>query len=340
MKRMLSMALSMIVCMMLGTGSLMAAASGHFTLVEGRVDVLKKGAEAVVPAHVGDKVHVGDIVRTKSKSRAQIELSDQSQLNLAESTRMEIRRFSFSGGAEPKRDGLLHLFRGRLRSIVHHNEADKSFNFQVETPTAVAAVRGTDLSAFVKSDALTIVAVRQGRVQVSNQNGATVFITSNQYTQVFGKLPPTTPTLMTPAMKNQLFSKLSEGKSNSGTGGNGSKGSGAGSGTASGESGGGSGSTGESGTTSSGGESSGGGSDGGSGLPDLPEAPTVTGGSGGDAGSVNGLSVNGGATGTSSSNSQQPVNTTPTAPVTPVTPPITSSQPAILTAPVTITVNF
>ena len=49
----------------------MASTAGKLTFVSGRVDITGPEQEAR-PAKVGDEILVGDIVRTKSESRAEI----------------------------------------------------------------------------------------------------------------------------------------------------------------------------------------------------------------------------------------------------------------------------
>jgi len=184
-----------------------AAPAGVFTMVEGRVDVLRKNADSVVPVALGDEVFVGDIVRTKSKSKAQITLKDESILNLAENSRMEIRRFSFSKSNQKRRDGMFHMFRGQLRSIVHHTDEEEAFNFKVETPTAVAAVRGTDWYAIVSSDALSSFICKTGKVEIKSINPKikrTVVINANQFTKVSSGQAPTPARRVTPAVLNNI----------------------------------------------------------------------------------------------------------------------------------------
>lgn len=321
-----------------------ASVNGYFTIVEGRVDILKKGAEAVLPVALGDKVEVGDIVRTKSNSRAQIEMQDKSLLNLAENSRVEIRRFSITGGKEKKRDGLFRIFRGQLRSIVNRNDDDTEFNFQVETPTAVAAVRGTDFVVKVDQSSLqSMVACLNGMVGVTSIKqtaGAPMVVTigANQYTLVAVNRGPTTPKTMTPAQVNKLFSEATEVKS----GGQSFEGSDQGNGG--GDQGKGGGDQGnDGGDQGNGGGDQDNGGDGTGGLP----GGSGTGGSGGqsdvsllpttDTGGFGGFESAGGTSGGSPT---APTGLTGPTTTTPVTPPITSSTPSILTAPVTIQVNF
>ncbi|MFH0801731.1 MAG: hypothetical protein V2A78_05020, partial [bacterium] len=53
----------------------LAAPVGKFISVEGNVDVTPPGKEAV-PAQLGDELNVGDIIRTKSKSKCEVAFMD------------------------------------------------------------------------------------------------------------------------------------------------------------------------------------------------------------------------------------------------------------------------
>ncbi|MEW6675024.1 MAG: hypothetical protein AB1348_03245 [Nitrospirota bacterium] len=46
--------------------------AGKFTYIEGKVDVLRPPAIRAVPVKLGDPVFVSDIIRAKSKSKAEI----------------------------------------------------------------------------------------------------------------------------------------------------------------------------------------------------------------------------------------------------------------------------
>ncbi len=132
-----------------------AAVVGSFTsVVEGQVDVLKEGETAVVPAHQGDRVSQGDIVRTKRAGKAEIQFLDQTVLRLAPDTRLRVDEYSMTPDNQ-RRGGFLSLLRGKIRAIVAKVRAGVvpvaaagSSNFQVKTPTAIAGVKGTDLFVF------------------------------------------------------------------------------------------------------------------------------------------------------------------------------------------------
>jgi len=131
------------------TGFALAVPVGEFTDVRGRVDVTVTGEEAR-PANLGDKVNVGDIVRTKSESTAEITLVDENIVRLSPATRLEISEYLVD---QDHTKGILGLFRGTVQSIVKGKAFKRGTNnvYEIHTPTAVVGVRGTDFKTFFKN---------------------------------------------------------------------------------------------------------------------------------------------------------------------------------------------
>lgn len=124
-------------------------AVGRFTVVDGRVDVLRPGKTRAEPVDINATVSAGDIVRTKSNSFAEIVFTDGAVLKISESSRIEIKDYELTGD-DKRKSGLLRLLRGKIRATVPKTLgriipiSRGPSNFEVETPTAVAGVRGTD----------------------------------------------------------------------------------------------------------------------------------------------------------------------------------------------------
>src|SRR3989304_913811 len=123
-----------------------AAPAGKFTNVEGDVDVTAPGQQAV-PAHLGDPLNVGDIIRTKSKSKCEVTFVDGSVLRLAETSRLRVAEFSQE---KEQRSATLNLFRGKIQNIVKTaaGAAGERSKYEVQMPTAVTGVRGAKFFAF------------------------------------------------------------------------------------------------------------------------------------------------------------------------------------------------
>ncbi len=124
---------------------------GEIMSIKGRVDITRPGSPAV-PAKPGDLLMEKDIIRTKSKSGAEIRFRDGSIMRMDESTRVKITRYMIGN---KKRDSEIRLFRGKIQSIV--KKALSLFGgsgkdrFEIKTPTAVIGVRGTDFFTYHKS---------------------------------------------------------------------------------------------------------------------------------------------------------------------------------------------
>lgn len=126
-----------------------AAPVGTLTHIEGRVDITSPG-QAARPANLGDEVYQGDIIRSKSNSKAEITFVDGSILRLAQKTRMKISEYMVQ---EDSSRGILSLYRGKIQSILKtgigrlfgHKLRNR---YEVHTPTAVVGVRGTNFFAY------------------------------------------------------------------------------------------------------------------------------------------------------------------------------------------------
>jgi len=207
-------------------------AAAEFKKVHGLVDVFRSGEKKAVVVGVGATVAVGDIVRTGRRSRAQLQLADGSVMNIGSLTKIQIGEFSFD--AERKiRKSSISDFRGKVRAIVSKSTNKDSF-FQIKTPGAVAAVRGTDYGVDAVSPSETVVVTYSGAVAVSNlfgpQQNKSVVVRRGQYTRVVAVDAPTTPTAAPANVINNMTSGTQQlsSSSSSGSGGTSSGGTAAG----------------------------------------------------------------------------------------------------------------
>src|SRR3989304_5159180 len=122
-------------------------AVGKFTFVQGRVDILRQPAPRAMPVKMGDAVFVGDIIRAKSGSKAEITFKDGNIVRVAPNTRVEISEYMFD---EAKGKGILKLSRGKVQAIIQEKIAKRiatfgeANRFEIHTPTAILGVRGTN----------------------------------------------------------------------------------------------------------------------------------------------------------------------------------------------------
>jgi hypothetical protein len=179
------------------------------------VDLLKGGKLPAVALKVDDTVEPGDVVRTKSRSKAQITFIDNSLLTLSQEARIAIEEFKFEATQE-KRQVVLEIFQGLALAVVNKILKAEEPDFVIKTQTAIVGVRGTEIGMRNQPNSSTIFNF-QGRTQVGNilpevsrlflkafkvafstgswNNGSSrwVLLQDMQGTTVARNLPPTVP---------------------------------------------------------------------------------------------------------------------------------------------------
>ncbi len=187
---------------------------GRLTQVEGRVDMLRGGQLPATPVKVEDGVQAGDVLRTKSLSKAQITFIDNSILTISPDSRIGIEAYMYDS-AQKKRNAVVQLFKGLAHVVVSKIFQSAEPDFVVKTQTAVMGVRGTDFGIRVHPNSSEILNF-EGRLQVGNifpevsqlfrrafkvaysfgsgaGGGGWVFLNNMQGTTVARGLPPTLP---------------------------------------------------------------------------------------------------------------------------------------------------
>lgn len=143
---------------------------GKFTLVEGKVDVLRGGSLPAISVKVEDPVFIKDVIRTKSQSRAEILFVDGNQIKMAPRTRIDISEYISD---EKRSVGIIGLPRGMVEAVVPPKVVNRiklspeASSFEIQTPVAVAAVRGTAYHVYQSGNTATIF-VEEGVVYVYN----------------------------------------------------------------------------------------------------------------------------------------------------------------------------
>jgi len=162
--------LSFFFCLMSSGFAFSAEPVGKFTHISGKVDILREGAFPAKSATVSEAVFLKDIIRTKSNSKAEITFNDNTVLRIAQRSRIDIGEY-FTDKTAGK--GVIKLQRGLIRSVLDKNVSKRislapgANRFEVQTPNAVAGVRGTDF--FISYDRnSTTVLLEDGEVCVSN----------------------------------------------------------------------------------------------------------------------------------------------------------------------------
>lgn len=193
-----------IIVILANPGLLRAEAVGAFSATISKVEHLKLGSSKPVVAKEGDEVALKDIVETQKKSRAQVTFVDETVLRIASSSQIEITEFMFDNSK--LQNGSIKMLRGTLRSIVHHTGPGES-HFEVVTPTAVAAARGTDFFTVVLG-AITRFVCNEGSVEIRNINPAVAGVQmclTGQTVDVQQGQAPTSPSPTNPRLLEQLI---------------------------------------------------------------------------------------------------------------------------------------
>jgi len=159
--------------MVLWAGMAMAAQSGVTVAVgddAAKVNYLKGNASVsrgdIPPQRisVGDRLAGGDRVITGKGARIELRLPDGSFLRFDERTTFEVVSAALDQKAQ-QRDVSVNVILGRTWAKVARFFGRKS-RFQLNTPTAVAGVRGTTYRMNVNEDSSAVVKVYEGEIEV------------------------------------------------------------------------------------------------------------------------------------------------------------------------------
>jgi hypothetical protein len=189
-----------------------ASVAGRFTMVKGKVDLLKQGKLPAIPAKVQDGVEPGDIIRTKSKSKAQLQMIDDSILTLAPESRLAIADYQYKPATKERR-AVLRFFRGLMQATVKRIIKREEPDFVIETHTAVVGVRGSNPFLLLRPLA-TFVYLPEGLLEVSSSNPnipGKVPVSSWQCMEIQAGKAPFMPQPMTPAMLQMLERMMNTG---------------------------------------------------------------------------------------------------------------------------------
>jgi len=170
---------------------------GSISAIEGEVYLSHKGDTAAFQAMLGDPVYLYDHIQTERQSGVQILFHDESLLNLAENTYIQITEHIYSP-EENRRSSVFRIMMGKVRAIVGRYFPGAGSRYRVSTPTAIIGVRGTHFVVDATlTDETTVVCIDTERdLAVSNiqeEVVGEVILTSGFMTKVLEGQPPTSP---------------------------------------------------------------------------------------------------------------------------------------------------
>lgn len=195
---------------------------GKVILIDGalqELNILRLGKTGFVKARPGDVVFVGDTVKTGKGVKAQIELSDQSVVNIGPNSTLNMKAFVLIP-SESKRNYVLKALKGTIRFMISKTfrvlatgsqSAWTDSNLTIESPTAIAGVKGTDFIIVVdtsKPIPVVDIAVLDGTVTVRNISVSireAVTLLANQVTTVQRGMKPEEPVPLQVEKRNYLI---------------------------------------------------------------------------------------------------------------------------------------
>jgi hypothetical protein len=142
-----AMASLVMLTLLIANRAMAQTPAGSVTSLTGDVRIERAGT--TVTATPGTAVDVNDRIVTGPNSRVTITLTDNSKLELDESTSLVIDQQMVTANS---RNTKLSLFSGLVRSFVSYSSSPTP-NFAVHTPNAVASARGTEYDTSTSTQA-------------------------------------------------------------------------------------------------------------------------------------------------------------------------------------------
>lgn len=139
--------------------------TGLVTFVDGSLKKKTTEAPDWIPAAKDTAVETGDKVRTMIDSRAELELRELDVIRLAPKTTIDIVKL-YEESKEHKDQTQINVEDGNIWAMVSTVQAGAEFN--LNTPVAGAAIKGTVFRVDVGQDSSTQLKVYKGEVRITN----------------------------------------------------------------------------------------------------------------------------------------------------------------------------
>jgi hypothetical protein len=165
------------------TGGSLKPAEAKINFMKGEVTVARSNTEARKPAYIAMPLYTGDRIASQDKAEAEIALHDGSILKMKDKSEMVLTELSAQKAPEATVVAV-KVYTGKVLGCIKKMSEPQS-RFHLESPTAVASVRGTVFAVFVEGDT-TELDVLRGRVAVSGQQGPEVLVGEKMGTVVTG----------------------------------------------------------------------------------------------------------------------------------------------------------
>jgi PKD repeat protein len=158
--------------------------------ISGTLQLLRSGSVNWGVCTAGTRLSANDTIKTDTNSTAAVTFFDGSTVELAPLTEIKILELKKIAGSQATSVSLFQQI-GQTTSQVA-KFLDPACRYEVQTPAALAAVRGSIMYVAVASSGLTTVANIEGQVVVTAQ-GQEVAVPQGQHSEVKPGLPPGQP---------------------------------------------------------------------------------------------------------------------------------------------------
>lgn len=165
---------------------------GFYTTVLGQASVTHPGEARVLPVKLHDEVLFKDVIQTQNESRARALFQDDSMLTVGENSRVEIDEYIYNP-EKNVRQAIVKLVQGQVRALVSKVFKANGSKFEIHTPSAVAAARGTYFTVWVENGQSGIINIgEKGRVDFTS-GGMTVAVDPGYFSIAHEGQAPSVP---------------------------------------------------------------------------------------------------------------------------------------------------
>jgi len=165
---------------------------GFYTAVLGQASVTHPGEARILPVKLHDEVLFKDVIQTQDESRARALFQDDSMLTVGENSRVEIDEYIYNPDVNVRR-AIVKLMQGQVRALVSKVFKANGSKFEVHTPSAVAAARGTYFTVWVENGQSGIINIgEKGRVDFTS-GGMTVAVDPGYFSIAHEGQAPSVP---------------------------------------------------------------------------------------------------------------------------------------------------
>ncbi len=172
----------LLVSLFLGTAAMAASPLATVQSITGSATVKRVNAKAFTPLATRNALYPTEIVGTGTNSKLALLFADGSQVRLNADSAITISAPTHVGKGKTS---LFTAMKGEMWARIRPDRA-------VQTKTAVAGVRGTEIDVRVATDDATTLTVIEGEVDFYNEHGEVIVGASQQSTARSGQ-PPTAP---------------------------------------------------------------------------------------------------------------------------------------------------